>query len=228
MAPLSDTIRENTREKERGTMLGTVNFSVFVISGILLNITPGSDTMYILSRSISFGRRAGILSVLGISSGAVIHTLLAALGLSAILAQSAFAFNVVKYAGSIYLLYLGIKAILTKYEQSTLSNSVEETTSYKIYVQGLLTNLLNPKVALFFLTFLPQFVDPKTEYGALSFLLLGVTYLTTGTIWCLLLAMFSSMATKTLRDNQKISTVLNKSAGVIYMLLGLNLLRSKA
>ncbi len=209
-------------------MLGTVNFGLFVISGILLNITPGSDTMYILGKSISLGRRAGIVSVLGISSGAVIHTILAALGLSIILAKSAMAFNIVKYAGAIYLIYMGVRAIISKQGQNKLDTSVEETSLAKVYIQGLLTNLLNPKVALFFLTFLPQFVDPYTQYGAISFLFLGATFLTTGTVWCLLLAIFASMATDTHRNSNKASALLNKFAGLIYMLLGLNLIRSRA
>ena len=209
-------------------MLGTVNFTLFVISGILLNITPGSDTMYILSKSISLGRRAGIVSVLGIASGAVIHTILAAFGLSIILAKSAMAFNIVKYTGAIYLIYMGLKAIMTKQGQNNLDCSMEETSLVKIYIQGLLTNLLNPKVALFFLTFLPQFVDPHTHYGALSFLFLGATFLTTGTSWCLLIAIFSSMATNTLRNNIKVSMALNKFAGIIYIFLGFKLLRSRA
>ena len=209
-------------------MLGTVNFGLFVISGILLNITPGSDTMYILGKSISLGRRAGIVSVLGISSGAVIHTILAALGLSIILAKSTMAFNIVKYAGAIYLIFMGVRAIISKQGQNKLDTSVEETSLAKVYIQGLLTNLLNPKVALFFLTFLPQFVDPHTQYGAISFLFLGATFLTTGTVWCLLLAIFASMATDTLRNSNKASALLNKFAGIIYMLLGFNLIRSRA
>ena len=131
---------------------------MFVLSGILLNLTPGQDTVYIVGRSVSQGRRAGLLSVLGIVSGSVIHTVAAAFGLSAILATSAQAFVVVKLAGAAYLAYLGIKMLL---ERPTSVEAAAEFTperDWAVYRAGLLTNVSNPKVALFFLAFLPQFV----------------------------------------------------------------------
>jgi threonine/homoserine/homoserine lactone efflux protein len=136
-------------------MYGIENYVGFVIAGILLNLTPGADTMYILTRSISQGRRAGVYSVLGIGSGCLIHTILAAFGLSIILAKSALAFNIIKYVGVAYLVYLGIKMIMEKnnlFDNKT--QQLETTKLVKIYQQGLLTNVLNPKVALFFLSFL--------------------------------------------------------------------------
>lgn len=208
-------------------MFGIINYSVFVISGILLNITPGADTMYILGRSISQGRRAGILSVFGIVTGALIHTLLAAFGLSVILAQSVFAFNIVKYIGAAYLVYLGIRAILSK-SDSFVARQREKEKSWKVYTQGILTNLFNPKVALFYLAFLPQFVSSENTFGALPFVLLGLTFITTGTIWCLMLAIFSSFTTKKMRENSMISFVLNKVTGILFIGLGLNLVRAKA
>lgn len=208
-------------------MFGTNNFGVFLISGIILNLTPGTDTMYILSRSISAGRKAGILSVLGISSGAVIHTMLAAFGLSLILAKSAVAFNMVKYLGVVYLLYLGILTLIKKPKETTLASDAQASLKV-IYMQGLLTNLLNPKVALFFLAFLPQFVDVKAGWGAMPFILLGSTFIITGTIWCLVLAITASSAAGKLRRNSKISTLMNKLSGIIYVGLGLNLLRVKS
>ncbi len=205
-------------------MLGIENFSLFLLSGIILNITPGADTMYILGRSISQGKRAGIMSVLGISSGALVHTLLASFGLSIILAKSIVAFNIVKYAGAAYLIYLGIKTLLSR---NILNLDKAQTESMmKIYLQGMLTNLLNPKVALFFIAFLPQFVIPNNYYGPLSFLILGFTFITTGTLWCMLLALCSASVTNKLRGNTKIFGIMNKLAGILFIGLGLKLVRT--
>lgn len=208
-------------------MFGTVHYGMFVLSGVVLNLTPGSDTIYILTRSIAGGRKAGILSALGICTGIMGHTLLAAFGLSALLAKSATAFEVVKYAGVAYLVYLGIMSLI-KGNGIVLAGEDKKTSSSGLFIQGVLTNLLNPKVALFFLAFLPQFVDSKAGLGALPFIFLGGTFITTATIWCLALAVFSSTATQTLRGNERISYWLNKMCGVIYIALGLKLLRLKA
>jgi threonine/homoserine/homoserine lactone efflux protein len=196
---------------------------MFLIAGLILNITPGSDTIYILSRSISQGRRAGIYSVFGIISGCAVHTLLAALGLSVLLTQSPLAFIVLKMAGALYLGYLGFTTLLAK--NNTLASPTEGIMSNQdIYLQGLLTNILNPKVALFFLSFLPQFIDPHNSYGIVPFILLGVTFLTTGTLWCLSLVFFSTNVTGFLRQNNKVSNMMNKICGGIYLLLGIKLL----
>lgn len=207
-------------------MFGITHYELFITMGIMLNIAPGSDTIYILSRSISQGQRAGIYSVLGISSGCAVHTLLSALGLSIILAQSEVAFNVLKVAGALYLGYLGIVSILSK-NNLLLAIDDQGMSNRKIYLQGLLTNVLNPKVALFFLSFLPQFVDPQNTYGIMPFVLLGLTFFVTGTCWCLLLVYFSSGATKFLRERQSVADNMNKICGGLYLLLGAKLLTAK-
>lgn len=204
-------------------MFGITHYETFLLAGIILNITPGSDTIYILSRSISQGRTAGFYSVLGISSGIAVHTLLAALGLSAILAQSAMAFTVVKLAGSIYLGYLGITTLRAKNSPLVLA-ATTAISNKDIYLQGLLTNVLNPKVALFFLSLLPQFVDHQNSYGIVPFILLGITFIVTGTLWCLGLVFFSANITRFLRQNTQASQVMDKVCGVIYLLLGVKLL----
>ena len=207
-------------------MFGIVNYWVFLMSGILLNIAPGPDTLYILGRSISQGRKAGVVSALGISSGAFIHTTLAAFGLSIILAKSALAFNTIKFAGVIYLIYMGMRALLAKSGGLAVKEAAAEDPR-KIYWQGVFTNLFNPKVALFFLAFLPQFVNPANQCGALPFVLLGLTFIATGTVWCLIVANSASFATRQLRQNQKVATILNKLTGVLFIGLGLNLIRAK-
>lgn len=207
-------------------MFGIINYGLFLISGILLNIMPGVDTFYIIGRSISHGRKAGVLSALGVGTGCLVHTILAALGLSLILAQSTLAFNIVKYAGAIYLVYLGIRALSAKTETFSLAVTAKEDLA-KIYGQGVVTNVCNPKVALFFLSFLPQFIHSDHGFGPLPFLVLGLTFVITGTLWGLILAFFAATATDRLRKNSRIVTALQKSSGVLFCGLGLYLLRAR-
>ena len=209
-------------------MFGIENYIGFLIAGIILNITPGSDTMYILTRSIAQGKKAGYYSVYGIVTGGLIHTIFASFGLSIILAKSAIAFSIVKYVGVAYLVYLGIKILIDK--SNVFENDKSKIVSMnltKIYRQGVLTNLLNPKVALFFLAFLPQFINPNYTQGALPFLILGLTFMTTGTMWCLFLAYSSSLITGTLRKNDKIGKIMQKLSGLIFVGLGLKLMTNK-
>ncbi len=209
-------------------MFGIENYIGFIIAGVILNLTPGSDTMYILARSISQGRKAGIYSVLGISTGGLIHTVFASFGLSIILAKSATAFAIVKYLGVAYLLYLGIKMIIDK--KNSLSASSEDKNQLdlkKIYRQGVITNVLNPKVALFFIALLPQFINPDYAAGTLPFVILGVTFMTTGTLWCLFLAYAASLVTKILRNNNKVGMMMQKISGLVFIGLGIKLLTQK-
>lgn len=205
-------------------MFGIVNFEAFLIAGLVMNITPGADTMYILGRSITQGKKAGILSALGISTGAIFHIIFATLGLSIILAKSAMAFEIVKYLGAAYLIVLGCKAIFKKTEDTFKLHIENELVNYKkIYFSGVVTNILNPKVALFFLAFLPQFIDPNYEQSSLPFLILGLTFLATGTIWCLVLAMFAAKLSNRIRENYKIKRWLDKVTGGIFITLGIKL-----
>src|SRR6476646_5005838 len=154
-------------------MFGIHDFGIFLASGFLLNLTPGPDTLYILGRSVAQGREAGIASALGISVGSIFHTCAAALGLSAILATSAVAFGTIKLLGGAYLIFLGIKMILDRRKQLSLPSNFRRRTTVAAFRQGILTNILNPKVALFFLAFLPQFIDPESKTKVLAFLVLG-------------------------------------------------------
>ena len=216
-------------------MFGIENYLGFVLAAILLNLTPGSDSMYIITRSISQGQTAGFYSVLGIISGILIHTLLAALGLSVLLANSPTAFMIVKYIGASYLCYLGVKMLMSK-QQPLIGASLQEngkpssakTLDYwQIYKQGMLTNTFNPKVALFFLAFFPQFIDPNYAHSTLSFLLLGLTFAATGFIWCLCLALLASKFSENLRKKPSIEAILNKISGVVFIGLGIKLLTEK-
>lgn len=204
--------------------LGIENALVFLGAGILLNLYPGPDTIYIIGRSLAQGRGAGVCAALGISSGAVIHTLLGAFGLSAVLAASASAFTVVKYLGGAYLIYQGVRLI---FEPAVPSGDqpVDHTRTglRRIYRQGVLTNVLNPKVAVFFLAFLPQFISVSSPNKVLSFIVLGLIFVTTGTIWCVIVALFSSGVAVRLHGSSKTTQRLRYLNGILFMLLGLKL-----
>jgi RhtB (resistance to homoserine/threonine) family protein len=207
--------------------LGIHDFVLFMSAGILLNLTPGPDTVYILGRSIAQGREAGVASALGISVGSIFHTCAAALGLSAILATSALAFGTVKLIGGAYLILLGIKMILDRRKQLSLPSGFRRHTTIAAFRQGVLTNILNPKVALFFLAFLPQFINPASNMKIAAFITLGLTFVTTGTIWCLILAWFASALSERLRANETITQWLNRTAGALFVVLGVRLATTK-
>jgi RhtB (resistance to homoserine/threonine) family protein len=208
-------------------MYGVINYEVFLLTGILLNLIPGADTLYIVGRSISQGRKAGVYSVFGIISGSLIHTLLVAFGLSIILTKSIMVFNIIKILGVIYLVYLGIKMLLDKTNTSFSASESNKQNIRKIYVQGMLTSLTNPKVSLFFIAFLPQFIDAKSN-SPIPFIILGLTFSFTGLLWCLFIAYFSSYFIRIMKSNQRVGIYLNKITGIIFIGLGLNLLRTKA
>ena len=208
-------------------MFGIHDFGLFLAAGILLNLTPGPDTVYILGRSIAQGREAGIASALGICVGSIFHSCAAALGLSAILATSAVAFAAIKLLGAAYLIFLGIKMLLDRRRQLSLPSNFRRRTTIAAFRQGVFTNVLNPKVALFFLAFLPQFIDPASNMKVFAFLMLGLTFVTTGTIWCLILAWFASAFSERLRTNETIGQWLNRAAGALFVFLGLRLATAK-
>jgi threonine/homoserine/homoserine lactone efflux protein len=154
---------------------------LFVTGAVVLLVIPGPAVTYIVSRSIGHGRNAGLVSVLGITTGTVCHIIAATLGLSALLASSALAFHSIKYVGAAYLIYLGVKTLLQKEEQFGVAANGEAKLS-RLYGQGFLVCLLNPKTALFFLAFLPQFVDPARGHVTLQILQLGILFALMG--WC--------------------------------------------
>jgi len=204
-------------------MFGIHDFGLFLGAAILLNVTPGPDTAYIWGRSIAQGRDAGVASALGISVGTLFHTCAAALGLSAILAASAIAFGAIKVLGAAYLIFLGLRMIFERSGQLNLPSNFRHRTTAAAFRQGVLTNVLNPKVALFFLAFLPQFIEPAPGTKVLAFLSLGLTFVTTGTIWCFILAWFASAFSERLRTSETVAQWLNRTAGVLFVFLGVRL-----
>jgi len=208
-------------------VLGIHDYWLFVLAGVLLNLTPGQDTFYILGSSIAQGRRIGIASALGICSGCIVHTFAAAAGLSAILATSAAAFAIVKLAGAAYLIYLGIRYLRARDSAGLPASAPVSHDSWRAFRQGVVTNVLNPKVALFFLAFLPQFIDPESPTKIAAFVALGLTFIATGTTWCLFLAIAAASVRRFFGDHPKAFTRLSQAAGALFVGLGIRLALSQ-
>ena len=174
--------------------MGIINYLTFVITAFIFIITPGIDTIFILNKSIAQGKKAGIYSLLGLNTGVLGHTLFAALGLSLIIAKSVIAFSVIKYLGAAYLIYLGVSKLLSKESLLDVDTQLEKVSdsNRQNFVSGFFTNILNPKVALFFLAFFPQFIAPELINDPKPFIILGLTCAVIGSLWFLLLTLFAS------------------------------------
>jgi RhtB (resistance to homoserine/threonine) family protein len=206
---------------------GVQHLGLFVVSGLLLNLTPGQDTFYILGRTLSQGRSAGLMSALGISAGCLVHTLLAAFGLSAILATSPTTFLLVKYAGAAYLVWLGVRMII---DARALAGDIQHFTrerSAVIFRSGLLTNVLNPKVALFFMAFLPQFVAPSADSRIVALVFLGLVFVVNGLAWCCVLVWGATALSARFRAQPAAEAWLKRVTGIVFVGLGLRLAVSR-
>jgi threonine/homoserine/homoserine lactone efflux protein len=195
---------------------------VFIGAGLLLNITPGPDVLYIVGRSIGQGRVAGLVSVLGISTGCLFHVASAALGLSALMLALPLAYDAVRYAGAAYLVWLGVRAIVSKSSPLHVQR-VDTERLGRVFQQGVLTNVLNPKVALFFLAFLPQFTDQGRGPVPLQIALLGLIFIGNGTIVCVIYALAASWLGEWLKTRYDIATWLNRAMGTLFIGLGVRL-----
>src|SRR6266851_10153608 len=208
-------------------MLGIHDYGLFVATGVLLNLAPGQDTLYILGRSIAQGRQIGVASALGISAGGVVHTLAAALGLSAVVATSASAFLALKVVGAVYLVYLGVHMLMTRTAvvgSTDIAGSVNMWTAFR---QGMLTNMLNPKVALFFLALMPQFIELDSPAKVGAFIVFCNALATTGTVWCLVLALGASRVRSFFADRPRALQGFSRASGALFIFLGLRLAASK-
>ena len=205
-------------------MLGITDLWLFVMAGLLLNITPGPDVAYIMGRSAQLGVRAGAVAALGITTGCWVHITAAALGLSAILATSAEAFFILKLVGATYLVWVGISLLRHAGAGSAATENGNAAISLRaIFVQGFLTNALNPKVALFFLAFLPQFISAGAPSKALAFIVLGLIFVATGTVVCLLIAWLTARASAALSAGSTVRTWIERALGGLFVLLGVRL-----
>ena len=208
-------------------MFDIVSFQLFLITVLIICITPGIDMIFILNRSISQGRDAGIYSALGVSVGAVVHTILSGLGLSVILQTSVVLFTIIKVVGAVYLIYLGIQMFISKQSSISIKKTVYQSRR-KLFVQGVITNVTNPKVALFFISFIPQFISVDNQYGPIPFLILGSIFAVMGAITSFIIAIFSSSLTTKLRDNIVAEKIINKISGAVFVILGISLFGTKS
>ncbi|AUC86724.1 LysE family translocator [Polaribacter sp. ALD11] len=207
--------------------MGIENFITFMLTAFVFVITPGIDTVFVLNKSIGQGRKSGINATLGINTGILAHTFFAALGLSVILSKSDLAFVIIKYIGFIYLIYLGFSKL--KNNKEVLSLKVGNESQKKVksdFWSGFLTNTLNPKVALFFLAFFPQFINPAQIENPVPFILLGFTFAAIGTIWYLGLTIFASTFSQKIKSNPKFNIWLNKLSGFVFILMGVKIILS--
>jgi len=195
---------------------------LFVGAGLLLNITPGPDVLYIVGRSLGQGRVAGAVSALGIATGCLVHIAAGALGLSALIVAAPVAYDAVRYAGAAYLAWLGFRALVSRHDGLEVK-SLTPVPLGRIYGQGIVTNVLNPKVALFFLAFLPQFTDPSRGSLPLQFVMLGLVFVINGTLVCLGYALAASWLGDWLKSRYAFSTWLNRAMGGLFIALGLRL-----
>jgi threonine/homoserine/homoserine lactone efflux protein len=202
-------------------MLGIHELWLFILSGLLLNVTPGPDTAYIIGRSIQLGWRGGAAAAIGICSGCLVHVSGAAIGLSALLMASSAAFTLIKLAGAAYLLFTGLQMLLSRSKPiADAAMQGGELSLRRVFWQGALTNVLNPKVALFFLAFLPQFVAADSPHKTLAFLLLGLIFIFNGTLWCLGVAAFAARAAKSIRQSRGVIAWINRVLGGLFVYLG--------
>lgn len=212
-------------------MFGTHDLWLFVISGLLLNIAPGPDSLLIMTRSATQGWRAGSAAALGIGGGVFVHIGAAALGLSAVLATSATAFTVVKLIGAAYLLYIGTRMLFSRAgaaekapdEATATAPAVTALPYRRIWLQGFLTNVLNPKVAIFFLAFVPQFIAADAAHKALSFVFLGCVFNFNGMLWCHFLAVMTASAGARIKASARLKRWLNRLIGGLFVSLGIKL-----
>jgi RhtB (resistance to homoserine/threonine) family protein len=213
-------------------MLGITGFAFFLVAVFLLNVTPGPDTAYIVGRSVAQGRGAGIVSALGISAGCVVHTLACAFGLTAILAASATAFTVVKIAGAIYLIYLGVRLIFTKHDAASDVATAKARAKgapkslRQLFTQGFVTNVLNPKVVLFFVSFFPQFVAADSQHKTLAFLTLGLVFIAMSTVWNSFVAWIAGSVTERFSGKPGVKKWLDRGVGGAFVGLGIKLATS--
>jgi threonine/homoserine/homoserine lactone efflux protein len=202
-------------------MIGIINLPLFVVTSIIIIIAPGPDFIYVTTRGVSQGKRIGTLSALGISVGLLIHTILAAFGLSAIIQTSRIAYLTINYIGAGYLIFLGLKVLLTK---SKLSNMEEKNCSKKnVFIQGILTNLFNPKAIVTFMAFLPQFVDIKINHPIFQFLFLGIILSLIAILWFGIVGYFAGLISNFIKKSIAFKNGIKYLSGSILILLGLRL-----
>ncbi|MGF6570105.1 RhtB (resistance to homoserine/threonine) family protein [Paraburkholderia sp. GAS333] len=212
-------------------MFGITHFEFFIVAVFLLNVTPGPDTAYIVGRSVAQGRGAGMMSALGISAGCCVHSLACAFGLTALLAASTTAFTVIKFVGAIYLMYLGVRLIFAKPSaddaNTATAGEVRAAGAPKslrqLFLQGFWTNVLNPKVVLFFVSFFPQFVTTGSDHKTFAFLTLGAVFVLMSMIWNSFVAWIAGSVTQRFSGKPSMKKWLDRGVGSAFVGLGIKL-----
>lgn len=208
-------------------MFGITHFEFFIVAVFLLNVTPGPDTAYIVGRSVAQGRGAGLMSAAGISAGCCVHSLACAFGLTALLAASATAFTVIKFVGAVYLMYLGVRLIFTKPAADQAAGEARPAGAPKslrqLFMQGFWTNVLNPKVVLFFVSFFPQFVETGSSHKTLAFLTLGAVFVVMSMLWNSFVAWIAGSVTRRFSGKPAMKKWLDRGVGSAFVGLGIRL-----
>ncbi|MEH6528098.1 MAG: LysE family translocator [Sneathiella sp.] len=191
----------------------------FVLSALLLTLAPGPDIVYVAMRGLSQGWRAGVVAALGLITGIFVHITLAGLGLSVLLASSPILFTIIKYAGAFYIIYIGWQ--IARSGPLNVEKSAHHPTLGQIYRQTILMNILNPKVALFFLAFLPQFVDPTSTHATAQFIFFGFLFQVCALLVMGSMGIFAGTIASALKQNKAVGLYINRVSGSIVMLLGI-------
>jgi threonine/homoserine/homoserine lactone efflux protein len=204
-------------------------FGVFAFAAFMLNITPGNDMVFVATHATSQGIRTGVMAALGIAVGCLVHIFAAVVGISAVVSKSAFLFDAIKYLGAAYLIYIGVKSLLSKTQSFDIQSIKKEKSDFEVFKQGVITNALNPKVALFFLAFLPQFIPPSDGIGIYDkypdtwfmILMLGLWFNFSGTVVNAVVAVAFGKAGNFLNQHPTFVKWQEKFTGVVLILLGL-------
>ncbi len=204
-------------------MFNIANFYLFLTVSILINISPGPDMLYTAARSLSQGSKAGVFSALGIFIGCCFHIAAAVFGLTAIIAGSAFWFSIIKYAGAAYLVYVGLRSFLKKQTNAEIEKVLPMPYT-KIFLQGLITNVLNPKVAIFFLSFLPQFIDPASSFVKEQIVFLGLWFAVQGTLILVIVALLTGYFRRLLQQKPGFWKWQERVTALILVALGIRML----
>jgi threonine/homoserine/homoserine lactone efflux protein len=195
---------------------------IFIITSILIILTPGQDMILVMSRSISQGQKAGVITALGVCFGLLGHTLLATFGLGALLMTSEFLFDLIKLIGAAYLIYIGYQLLSSKNPKLAMKD-LPKTSYKKMFLQGALTNIMNPKIAIFYFSYLPQFVNSDTNNQALQLLILGLTYAILTFFIKAPIGFISGLLSIWIKSRPSVLAYMNKTSGIVFIVLGLKL-----
>ncbi|WP_395699344.1 LysE family translocator [Aquabacterium sp.] len=211
-----------------GLFDGIHDLPLFIGAGLLLNITPGADIALIAARTAALGFRGGAAAALGVGAGCMLHAAAAALGLSALLAGSATAFTVIRWVGAAYLVWLGFSMLRARAQAGPADGTAVAPAAGasfgRVFAQGFLTNALNPKVALFFLAFVPQFIEPQAPSKAVAFLVLGLVFNVNGTLVNVALAwLLAALRQRWRGGSGRLGLWLTRGAGALFVALGIRL-----